>query len=228
MIICAISDLHGYLPKDLPESDLLLIGGDIIPLNIQTNMPKSLEWLDGEFKQWCKDQETYEIVLVGGNHDFVLERKKKKAAEIFKEYGNWFHYLHNEVKTINIEETELTIYGTPYCHIYGNWAFMREDDTLREKFQACPDNVDIILSHDAPYGITDICLEKLAYSSEGHIGNIPLRERLNTVNYKYLLHGHLHSSDHQLTEFKGGYVANVSLLNEKCKPYYKPLLINYE
>lgn len=228
MIICAISDLHGYLPKDLPESDLLLIGGDIIPLNIQTNIPKSLEWLDGEFKQWCKDQETYEIVLVGGNHDFVLERKKKEATKIFREYGSWFHYLHNEVKTINIEGKEIKIFGTPYCHQFGNWAFMRDDDKLRKYFAECPDEVDIILSHDAPYGITDVCLERLAYTSEGHIGNVPLRERLNMVNYKYLLHGHLHSSDHQLTEFKGGYVANVSLLSEKYKPYYKPLLINYE
>lgn len=228
MKICAISDLHGYLPDNLPDSDLLLIAGDIIPLNIQTNRSKSKEWLEGEFKEWCKYQETDEIVLVGGNHDFYFERYKKETREIFENYGLWFHYLHNEVKTVNIEGTELTIYGTPYCHIFGNWAFMREDYKLTEYFAECPDNVDIILSHDAPYGISDVCFEKLTYISDGHIGNIPLKERLNMVNFKYLLHGHLHSSNHNFEEFKGGLVANVSLLSERCIPMYEPLLFEYK
>lgn len=228
MKICAISDLHGYLPKDLPESDLLLIAGDIIPMNIQTNMPKSIEWLEGEFQQWCKDQETYEIVLVGGNHDFIFERKTKESRKIFNDYGDWFHYLHNETKTITIQGIQIKIFGTPYCSIFGNWAFMRENDSLTKHFSECPDNVDIILSHDAPYGITDVCLEKLAYISDGHIGNIPLKERLNMVNFKYLLHGHLHSSNHNFEEFKGGLVANVSLLDEKYNLTYSPLIINYE
>ena len=37
---------------------------------------------------------------------------------------------------------------------------MKEDDKLREYFAECPDEVDIILSHDAPYGITDVCFLK--------------------------------------------------------------------
>jgi len=227
MIICAISDLHGYLPKDLPESDLLLIAGDIMPLRFQSNMARSKEWLEKEFKQWCKDQETYEIVLVGGNHDFYFEREPIDTKVIFNDYGPWFHYLHNETEIINIEGEQIKIFGTPYCHQFGDWAFMDEDDKLREYFAECPDEVDIILSHDAPYGITDVCLEKLAHISEGHIGNIPLRKRINMVNFKYLIHGHLHSSDHALTEFKGGLVANVSLLGERYTPNYPPLLFDY-
>ena len=227
MKICAISDLHGYLPKDLPESDLLLIAGDIMPLRFQNNMARSKEWLEKEFKQWCKDQETYEIVLIGGNHDFYFEREPIDTKVIFSDYGPWFHYLHNETEIINIEGEEIKIFGTPYCHQFGDWAFMDEDGKLREYFAECPDEVDIILSHDAPYGITDVCLEKLAHISEGHIGNIPLRKRINMVNFKYLIHGHLHSSDHTLTEFKGGLVANVSLLGEKYTPNYPPLLFDY-
>lgn len=227
MKICAISDIHGQLINNIPTCDLLLIAGDIMPLNIQTNMPESYQWLEETFIPWLFELPCKEVVFIAGNHDFIFERDSDVVKKLFSKYPE-IHYLHNESKTLYIDGEEITIYGTPYCHIYGNWAFMREDDILREKFQACPDNVDIILSHDAPYGITDVCLDRLAYTSDGHIGNKPLRERIENVKFKYLLHGHLHSSDHQLTEFKGGQVANVSLLNETYKLSYKPLLINYE
>ena len=53
MKLCVVSDLHGNLPT-LPESDLLLIGGDISPLNIQSNNDKMKKWLEDEFKQLGK------------------------------------------------------------------------------------------------------------------------------------------------------------------------------
>lgn len=222
-----MSDLHGNLPT-LPESDLLLIGGDISPLNIQSNNDKMKKWLEDEFKQWCKDQETYQIVLIAGNHDFIFKREPEAAREIFNNYGSWFHYLENETKEIEVEGIKLTIFGTPYCHRYGYWAFMEDDYVLDELFKECPDHVDIILSHDAPYGVTDICLEKLAYTSEGSIGSRPLRDRINKVVFKYLFHGHLHSSDHKLTPYGSGLVCNTSLLNEKYKLFYEPTMIDYE
>jgi Icc-related predicted phosphoesterase len=227
MKICAISDLHGNL-IDLPDSDLLLIAGDILPLKIQDKVDKSLEWLETEFKEWCKNIETYEIVLVAGNHDFLFESNPNEVKEVFRNYGEWFHYLDNEVKTISIDGfPEISIFGTPYCHEFGNWAFMPGDGKLPELFGHCPDKIDIILSHDAPYGITDICLQKLAYSSEGHLGNKELRNKLNLTDFKYLIHGHLHSSDHKFTKFKDGKVACASILDEQYKVFYKPLIFEY-
>ena len=43
MKICTISDLHGYLPNNIEESDLLLIAGDLIPLDIQSSYSLSEE-----------------------------------------------------------------------------------------------------------------------------------------------------------------------------------------
>jgi len=228
MKICAVSDLHGNLPK-LPSCDLLLIGGDISPLNIQSNMPEMRNWLISDFKYWLQSLEFKEVILVAGNHDFYFERNQNKVQGIITELSRAVNitYLKNQLYETYINGERITIFGTPYCHQFGNWAFMREDDKLREYFAECPDEVDIILSHDAPYGITDVCLESTFRDEGEHIGNIPLRERLETVNFKYLIHGHLHSSEHNLTKFKKGYVANSSLLNEKYKLVYPPLLIDY-
>lgn len=233
MRICAISDLHGYLPV-LPESDLLLIAGDIMPLRIQDNIERSLEWLENEFQLWAKDQDTYHVILVGGNHDMILESRPEEIKKIFKSYNEgqdfeWFHYLENETKTITVEEKDVTIFGTPYCKEFGRWAFMRPDEELTKLFKQCPDYVDLIVSHDAPYGVTDVLLEKSIYSSYGeNLGSKPLREMINRVDFKYMVHGHLHSTRHSFEEFKSGKVANVSLLSEEYKPVYPPLLFDYE
>ena len=226
MKICAISDLHGKL-IELPDSDLTLIAGDITPPAKENNPDLVFKWLDNEFKQWCKNIETYEIVLVAGNHDFVFQSHPDEVKSIFKNYGNWFHYLENETKVINIEEfPSLSIYGTPYCHEFGYWAFMPGDEHLPELFSVCPDKVDIILSHDAPYGISDMCLQK-KFGNDEHLGNKALRERLNCVDYKYLIHGHLHSSSHYFEKFKLGKIACASILDESYQVAYKPLLFEY-
>ena len=52
MKICAISDLHGYLPNNIEESDLLLIAGDLIPLDIQSSYSLSEEWFKVDFNNW--------------------------------------------------------------------------------------------------------------------------------------------------------------------------------
>ena len=233
MKICAISDLHGNLP-DLPESDVLLIAGDIIPLRIQNDILMSAAWLKGPFQEWAKNQETYYIVLIGGNHDYIFDQKPELTKEIFKEFNNnneyeWFRYLENETTTITVEGKDVSIFGTPYCKEFGNWSFMLPDEELTKKFGECPDYVDIILSHDAPYGVTDVCLERTMWSTPGeNIGNKPLREMINRVNFKYMLHGHLHSSRHSFEEFKGGKVANVSLLSEDYELVYPPLEFEFE
>ena len=239
--ICATSDFHGILPVT-PPSNLLLIAGDIIPLIAQDNYERSLEWLDTTFRNWAIEQETQQIVLVAGNHDIVFQERPDEVRKIFESFndsGDWFHYLENEVIDLNfsflddddnvVGEETIKIFGTPYCKVYGDWAFMLPDDELQKKFAECPNEVDIILSHDAPYGVTDVCLERIPWAGIGeHLGSRPLRDMINRVNFKYMVHGHLHSSRHSFEHFKSGKVVNVSLLGENYKPAYPPLVFNYE
>lgn len=65
--ICAISDLHGYLPKVEP-CDLVLICGDIVPLRIQERTKDSYKWFSTEFKEWAMDLPCDKVIFIAGNH----------------------------------------------------------------------------------------------------------------------------------------------------------------
>ena len=74
MRIGVTSDLHGVLPA-VEECDIFLICGDIMPLNIQLNMPKSRLWLQNTFIPWANGLPCKHVVFIAGNHDFWFERR---------------------------------------------------------------------------------------------------------------------------------------------------------
>ena len=230
MKITAISDLHGLLPVIEP-SDILFICGDISPLKIQHNIPAMEEWLYNDFYNWAKAAPVNKIYLIAGNHDFYFERVSDEKINEFKfKFRDFLEYLRDEV-TYYYDENgkQYDIYGTPYCKMFGNWAFMRNNDYLTEKFEMIPEDIDFILSHDTPYkvGQQDLILETVRWSNHNleHVGNIPLRNRLEEVKYKYLFHGHIHSSLHEFEDFGTGKVVNCSLVNERYDEYYKPIIL---
>ena len=227
MKIVAISDMHGYL-KDVPECDLLLIAGDILPLRIQFDMKASLEWLEEVFIPWAERQQCEKVVFIAGNHDAVFDELGlvEEITDIFMDHSHWLTYLENESIKLNIRGERISIFGTPYCSMFGEWSFMLEDDELEKVYKNIPDEVNIILSHDAPYGTSDVCSEGPA-KNEGHIGNKPLAKALENVKFDLLIHGHLHTSNHEAEELNGGLVYNVSLLDENYKPAFEPLELEY-
>lgn len=232
MKICSISDLHGNLilyPSDywngLRECEILFICGDTLPLNIQWDMNKSKKWLIEKFKPWAEELPVEKIYIIAGNHDAWFERYDKQAHELFS-IDSKIIYLKNELVTHeSIQDSSIyTIFGTPYCHIYGKWPFMRSEEILYEKFKEIPKNLDILITHDAPYGTSDICFE--GWSADGqHKGSPALRDAVLTTKPRYLFHGHLHSSNHEKELLENTEVYNTSILNEDYKIVYNPLML---
>ena len=107
--------------KIFPECDLLIIAGDISPLRIQSNTAKMLEWLEDDFMPWLERQLCQKVVLVAGNHDFIFEADgiQEEVTRIFDMYSSWFTYLENETVKIDIDDHEISIFGTPYCSVFG-------------------------------------------------------------------------------------------------------------
>jgi Icc-related predicted phosphoesterase len=222
MKVCAISDLHGQLTFDIEPVDVLFICGDIIPLNIQRDHQKSRRWVRNEFIPWTNKQPVNFIAMVGGNHDFFLTSEDKSRL-LFNDtkvkllYNEGCEYTDYNGKT-------WTIWGSPLCHIYGNWAFMMSPEYELEQFKKIPDNLDFLITHDAAYGRSDIILDKAKWSGS-HICNPELAEVLETKQPKYHFFGHLHSCDHNLIDYNGTKTACVSLLDESYTMTYKPLYL---
>lgn len=98
MKVTAISDLHGNL-IDIEPCDLLLICGDISPLDIQRDYIQMTKWIFNEFREWIMKIDCSTVILTPGNHDFWFEKMINQSNT----------YLFNKLTIlIDGEETEWT------------------------------------------------------------------------------------------------------------------------
>jgi 3',5'-cyclic AMP phosphodiesterase CpdA len=68
--VVAIADLHGNLPGDLPEGDVLVIAGDVCPIE-DHSVEFQDRWLKETFAAWLDSLPHAEVIWIAGNHDFV-------------------------------------------------------------------------------------------------------------------------------------------------------------
>ena len=196
--IVASSDLHGYLPE-IPDCDLLFLGGDICP---DGNELKQALWLDTVFRRWLRNVPARSIVGVAGNHDFVFQNRPDLTPAL-----PW-HYLQDS----GIELFGLHIWGTPWQPVFFDWAFNLEEEQLEQKWQLIPSNTDILLLHGPPRGYGD------RNSHDEHTGSPSLTRRILEVQPRLAICGHIH-------EARGEYyighslVANVSQLDLQYQPH---------
>lgn len=231
--IVAISDLHGFFPEITEPADIAIIAGDTIPLEYQFNKPKSKIWFETNFAEWIKSLPVDKVFMIAGNHDAYFESiSNANILALHQACNGKLVYLKNEVTHYYDKYGQLwSIFGTPYCSIFGNWPFMRSEEYLVEKFKKIPDKVDIIISHDPPFaaGDVDVILEAPQHRSQRmfqHLGNEPLKARIEQVDYKVLFCGHIHGGDHDFNE--EWRTVNVSHLNESYRPHYSPFYIEIE
>jgi len=224
--ICAFSDTHGQYNFEIKPCDIVFICGDIVPLQIQSNIPQSLKWFKNEFVPWCNNLSCDKIILVAGNHDFFAEKASVAIKDIIKDTK--ITYLFNENYTyVDSKNHEWIIFGTPLCKQFGSWAFMHNNDYNKTYYNLMHDNVDIVITHDMPYCMNDVCLQNTLWSyNNEHIGNIPLRQVIDIKKPRYVFGGHLHSADHNLIDYGGIQCVNVSLLDEEYQLTYKPFYVD--
>lgn len=208
MRICCISDLHGYLPE-IPECDLLLLAGDLVPLNAH-GKADGRAWLDREFRAWLDGlPERLTVVGVAGNHDFVFEEGEPRFVRPLR-----WTYLQDSATTFD----GLNIWGTPWQPTFHNWAFNLDEPDLAARWDLIPEATDILLLHGPPFSYGDP-------TPDGPVGSRGLLQRIKTVRPRLAVAGHIHAG-YGVYEIGPTTLVNASLLNEEYKPANRPVVID--
>lgn len=218
MRITFISDTHTkHRQLDLPGGDLLIHAGDIMNSGYS-----AYEITD--FCKWFEAQDYDACIFIAGNHDRIFEISPDQASPIFNSHG--IDYIQDEMLEYGrFTDEKVKIYGSPWQPEFYNWAFNlpRRGDELKEKWDKIPSDVDILVTHGPPQGHLDISGPPY---NEGDLGCELLRVRVDQINPKIHVFGHIHGSS-GYKYHNGTHFINASVLNERYELVNKPLTADW-
>lgn len=230
MIIDCISDLHGDLPN-LEGGDLLLIAGDLTATDTENEYTKFFDWL---YQQNYKS-----IVFIAGNHDGYIQNNysifnksnPNFILEITRNVPLKIQYLCDS----STEFEGLKIYGSPWTkRFWGQnphaMAFCLEspldpeEPMLQMKFDAIPDDIDILITHSPPYGILDQVQNK--WNAGERVGSTSLLKAVQRIKPKLHVFGHIHGS-YGIWRTPGTKFVNAAHMTEEYEPTNKPIRVKF-
>jgi len=201
--IHCISDLHGFYPK-LQGGDLLIIAGDL------TRSDKLNQYID--LSEWLYTQDYRKIVIVAGNHDGEIMKKR-----IAWPLDGKISYLEDS----GVEFEGLKIWGSPWTLWFRGMnphcaAFTRHTDIeLEEFYRKIPLDTDILVTHNPPYDILD-------GTSDGiNAGSPSLRRRINEIEPALHVFGHIHEASGWIAKGNTTFI-NASIVDENYKHVHTP------
>jgi Icc-related predicted phosphoesterase len=236
--ITFISDTHGKhdqivtgksfrksdQPLDLPGGDILIHAGDF--MNSGYYKSEATEFLD-----WFDEIDNYDTkVFIAGNHDRMFEDNPDWVKGTLTGYKT-IEYLQDEECTLyfdgpngDMSEENVRIYGSPWQPEFHNWAFNlpRHGEEIKARWDAIPDNTDILVTHGPPFGYLDI-----PGGQNIRVGCEMLRERVEAFRPKIHVFGHIHGS---WGHYYNGYTHffNASVLNERYQYTNAPWNIEWD
>ncbi len=222
MKITFISDTHTRhrdVEADLPGGDLLIHAGDF--MNSGYHKEEATEfftWFDG-IKGYDKK------IFIAGNHDRIMQMQPEWATDTLTEYKT-IDYLRDEgFAYYDMDMDRSTkIYGSPWQPEFFNWAFNlpRNGEEMKAKWDAIPDDTDILITHGPPYGYLDVPGGK-----KFQVGCELLRERVDAMQPKIHVFGHIHGSAGYY--FNGHtHFINASVLDERYTYTNLPLTFEWD
>lgn len=203
-VVC-ISDTHmSHEELKMPEGDILVHSGDFSGM---TNYEELIE-----LNRWFGTLDYREIYLVPGNHDGQFAENADAARALIP-----------EAKVLIDQGAEFDgykIWGSPWTAKFYDWWFMQHPDKLIDYWKLIPDDTDILLTHQPPFGLLDTVMR------HGSVGCPHLRQEVIT-RVKPLLHvyGHLHLDGGKWVEHNGTIFVNAAVNNEYYNVTREPVVI---
>ena len=219
MRITIISDTHqkhNQLNNDLPGGDLLLHAGDFMTSGYSKTEAE-------QFFKWYEMRGYDNCVFIAGNHDRIMQDEPEMMRGLLTGYKG-IDYLEDE--TIIIESSDTTrikVYGSPWQPEFYDWAYNlpRNGEELKAKWDAIPDDTDILITHGPAWGVVDTVLGR-----NQHLGCELLAERIKTIRPKIHICGHIHSGNGHYFDGHTHFI-NASVLNERYNYAHEPFHIDW-
>lgn len=223
MRIFAISDTHGELPNNVPECDLLIHAGDIMPDRIgkewlRHNPNLGEQWMFDiwvpHYYRMLKEGRFKEMAFIWGNHDWTMDT----TASISRALPKSMVVLTDHEMTLQ----GLRVWGSPWSNRFMGWSWMKDPAALAASYKAIPKGIDILISHQPPLGYGSHTL------NDGEIGSAELTKELDRIKPKVVICGHIHcgfgifpyrSDEHTCM------VYNVAQVDEAYRLVHKPIEI---
>jgi Icc-related predicted phosphoesterase len=188
MKLVCISDTHLDHDFKVPTGDVLIHAGDATNHGTEAEVERFAEWFHA-LPHPIK-------IFVPGNHDFLFMEERGLAREILSAPN--LHILIDEEVRLGADES-VRFYGTPWVPSYGDWAFMRNEETLSHIYDSIPKELSVLITHGPAWGTLDIL------ARGDHVGSSALLRRLADLHNmdaqpKVHVFGHIHTC--------GGMVAN--------------------
>jgi len=207
---------------DLPGGDILIHAGDFMSTGYHKAEAVG-------FFEWFDSIDNYDTkIFIAGNHDRIFEDNPQWAQGFLTGYKT-IEYLQDEEVVLYFDgpngdylEDNVRIYGSPWQPEFYNWAFNlpRNGEELQAKWDAIPDNTDILITHGPPFGYLDIPGGRTI-----RVGCDLLRYRVDKIRPKIHVFGHIHGG---WGHYYDGHTHffNASVLDERY--LYTNLPFNFE
>lgn len=198
MIVAAFSDCHWQYEKikEFPKADMCIFAGDSCGSGYNAYEVYS-------FFDWFKKLPYENKIVIPGNHDRHIYRFTKLVKDIYNKDG--IKLLIDEKININ----GVSIYGTPWCPRFGNWAYMADEEELKNIFSLIPNNIDILITHTPPKNVLD-----------SDFGSSALLEEIKIKKPKHHIFGHIHENYGSVKKYDTKFY-NVSICDEDYEPVNK-------
>ena len=214
MKIVFISDthtLHGQMLEKIPEGDVLVHCGDVSSRGVGSEIDN--------FFFWFSSLPHKHKIFIAGNHDFGFQYRDhvlQKTLESLKEQN--IYYLEDS----GIEIDGVKFWGSPWTPPFYNWAFMLNEDEIKEKWEIIPRDTNVLITHGPPKGILD-----LVTYDQVNVGCPSLMEEVMKLkDLKAHAFGHIHEEyGTKKLDKTGPIFINASTCTLSYKPWNKPIVI---
>jgi len=220
MKITVLSDTHTrhrHCEADLPGGDLLIHAGDF--MNSGYHKQEATEFFD-----WFSSIKNYDKkVFIAGNHDRIIENDPTWSLLTIKDYSNIIYLQDEGFSLYDMDKDSSTrLYGSPWQPDFNMWAFNlpRNGEEMKGRWDAIPEDTDILITHGPPYGYHDI-----PGGQSIRVGCEMLRHRVDEIKPKIHVFGHIHGSSGYY--FNGHtHFINAAILDERYD--YTNLPVSFE